>query len=369
MLTTIGFHIDFYCDNNKKEGLVIKNGVKTVSLNELYSLKDKILVFITVRDEYQDSIKCQLEENGIWNTVRVDYFFLQTFAESLFEMNDQNINKEFRCVLDDDEYLCRQFEYHVGYRPDLSNPQTFNEKIQWLKLHDRKPEYIRMVDKNAVKGLIAQQIGKKYINPTIGIWNSFDEIDFSELPNSFVLKCTHDSGSVVLCRDKKDFDKKQIKKFLDSKLSVNYFWFSREWPYKGVDRKIIAENYLENQSGEGLIDYKFLCAEGKVKYIFTCSERGTKAGLCVNFYERDWTPLLFERHYRRREKEIEKPGQLTEMIELAEKLSAGLRFIRVDFFIVDEQIYFSELTFYPGGGWEEFTPPQWDRELGKIIKI
>lgn len=369
VLKAMGFHIDFFCDNNKKENTLIKDGIKTISLEKLYSLKDEVLVFITVTDKYQDSIRLQLDENGIYNIVRVDYLFLQNFINSLLSMNDEGIKKQFEFILSDAEYISRYFEYRIGYRPNLNNPQTFNEKLQWLKLYAYKPEYTQLVDKYMVKQYVKGRIGDRYLTPTLGVWNSFDDIHFDELPEKFVLKCTHDSGSMIVCKNKKEFNREDARRILNYKLQVNYFFVGREKPYKEVERKIIAEKFLENKNGEGLIDYKFLCANGEVKYVFTCSDRNTEKGLHVNFYKPDWTPLPFERHYHKREEEIKKPDQLREMIELAEKLAKGLKFVRVDFYLVNERIYFSELTFYPGGGMEEFNPEEWDYELGKMIEL
>lgn len=369
ILKVMGFCIDFFCDNNKNENILIKDGIKTISLEKLYSLKDKVLVFIAVTDKYQDGIRLQLEKNGIYNIVRVDYLFLQNFINSLLSMNDEDIKKQFEFILNDEEYLSRYFEYRIGYRPNLNNPQSFNEKLQWMKLYDYKPMYTQLVDKYMAKQYVKERIGNKYLTPTLGIWDNFDDIHFDELPEKFVLKCTHDSGSMIVCKKKEEFNMEEARTIINYKLQVNYFLIGRERPYKDVERKIIAESFLENKNGEGIIDYKFLCANGKVKYVFTCSDRNTKKGLHVNFYKTDWTPLPFERHYHKRESEIKKPDQLGEMIGLAEKLAMGLKFVRVDFYLVDEKIYFSEFTFYPGGGMEEFTPEEWDYELGKMIEL
>lgn len=369
VLKTVGFSIDFFCDNKKKEDIVIRDGIKTISVQKLYSLKDSVLVFITVMDKFQESIFLQLKQNGIKNIVQVDYLFLQIFIESLFATNDENIARRFKFVLSDAEYISQRFEYFTGYPPNLDNPRTFNEKLQWLKLYDYKKEYTKLVDKYMVRQYVEKQIGSEYLTPLLGVWNNFEAIEFEKLPEKFVLKCNHDSGSMVVCRNKDEFQKEIAKQFLNGRLQLNYFWVSREKPYKDVQRKIIAEKFLENTNGQELIDYKFLCANGKVKYIFTCSDRNTEKGLHVNFYETDWRPLPFERHYPRQKKEIEKPKQLEEMIGLAEKLSTDLKFVRVDFYLIDEKIYFSELTFYPGGGMEKFTPEEWDYELGKIIDL
>lgn len=369
LLTAMNFSIDCYCDNGKKAGTEIRNGLKTISIEELYAMREKVLVFITISEKNQQSIKEQLQENGICNIVRVDYLFMQTFIESLLELNDVSINKKFEYILDDEEYISRQFKYHFGYRPNLSNPRTFNEKIQWLKLHDRDPKYTKLVDKYEVKKYIAENIGKEYIIPTLGVYDSFDEIDFEKLPRQFVLKCTHDSGSIALCKDKADFDQNMARKILESGMRRNFYWLGREWPYKNVNPRIIAEPFLEEPDQDDFIDYKFLCTNGKVKMSFTCSNRFNKDGLCVNFYDREWRPMPFERHYPRRKTEIEKPEKYEEMIEIAERLSSGIRFVRVDFYFIQGKIYVGEMTFYPGNGMEEFKPEEWDYRLGELIQL
>lgn len=369
ILKEIGFKIDFYCDNNKEENLIVRDNIKTISVNSLYFYKNEVLVFITVTKKYQHSIRRQLENNGIYNIISVDYLFLQRFIESLLEMNNLHINEKFKCILNDAEYISRQFEYHMGYRPNLDAPQTFNEKIQWLKLHDRNPEYTKLVDKYEVKKYIAGKIGEQYVVPTLGIYDSFDEIDFNNLPMQFVLKCTHDSGSVMICKDKAKFDKNKAKEILEEGLKRNFYWSGREWPYKNVKPRIIAEPFLYGLDEEGFIDYKFLCMDGKVEMVFTCAERWSPEGLCVNFYDKYWNPLPFERHYRRRKTEITRPNGYEDMVTLCEKLSLGLKFIRIDFYFVQGEIYIGELTFYPGNGMEEFSPEKWDYKLGDMIKI
>ena len=174
---------------------------------------------------------------------------------------------------------------------------------------------------------------------------------------------------MVICKDKKNFDIGNAHRILDRGLSRNYYWGSREWPYKNVKPRIIAEQFLFLLSEEGIIDYKFLCMDGKVKIVFTCSNRFSDSGLCVNFYDREWNAMLFERHYPRRKKEIEKPKKYEEMVEISEKLSVGIKFVRVDLYYIQERIYVGELTFYPGSGLEEFTPVEWDYRLGEMIQL
>lgn len=271
--------------------------------------------------------------------------------------------------MNDEEYLKKLFKCHMKRELNLDNPQTFNEKLQWLKLYDRKPEYTTMVDKYAVKKYVADIIGEEYIIPTLGVWNHFDEIDFDKLPNQFVLKCTHDSGGIVICTDKSNLDLKAAKKKIEKCLKRNYYWSSREWPYKDVKPRIIAEPYMEDSKAYELIDYKFMCFNGEVKCSFTCSERFSEDGLKVTFFDKDWNVMPFERHYPASKNPPKKPINYDKMIQFSEQLSKGILFVRVDFYEINGQLFFGELTFYPGGGFEEFTPEEWDYKLGDFLKL
>lgn len=271
--------------------------------------------------------------------------------------------------MNDEEYLKKLFKCHMKRELNLDNPQTFNEKLQWLKLYDRKPEYTTMVDKYAVKKYVADIIGEEYIIPTLGVWNHFDEIDFDKLPNQFVLKCTHDSGGIVICKDKNKLDLKSAKKKIEKCLKRNYYWSSREWPYNDVKPRIIAEPYMEDSKAYELIDYKFMCFNGEVKCSFTCSERFSEDGLKVTFFDKDWNVMPFERHYPASKNPPKKPINYDKMIQFSEQLSKGILFVRVDFYEINGQLFFGELTFYPGGGFEEFTPEEWDYKLGDFLKL
>lgn len=270
--------------------------------------------------------------------------------------------------MDDAEYLKKKFYALLGYELDLENPKTFNEKMQWLKLYDRKPEYVKMVDKYEVKKYVSDIIGEEYIIPTISCWNTAGEIDWNKLPNKFVLKVTHDSGGIVICKDKDRLNKNQSVKNLKKSLKRNYYLRHREWPYKEVCRRIIAEKYIA-EDNKDLVDYKFMCFNGECKCIFTGSDRYSEDGLKVTFYDRDWNILPFERHYKARKIPEKKPEKLKEMILLAEKLSKDIPFVRVDFYLVKNHIYFGEITFFPGSGFEEFTPFEWDEKLGKWLQL
>ena len=267
-------------------------------------------------------------------------------------------------------YLKRQFRKYVGYQLDLDNPQTFNEKMQWLKLYDHNPLYTKMVDKYEAKKYVADIIGEEYIIPTLGVWTHFDEIDFDKLPDKFVLKCTHDSGSIAICKDKENFDKKTAKKNLKKGLRYNYYYAGGfEWPYKNVKPRIIAEQYMVDDSQKELTDFKLMCFNGKVQCTFTCTGRNTDRGLHVTFYDKNWEKMSFARHYPIERLAMKKPANYEKMIRLAEKLAKSLKFARIDFYEINGKIYFGEITFFPGSGMEEFSPIDWDYQLGGWINL
>lgn len=272
-------------------------------------------------------------------------------------------------LVPDKAFLKIRYKTLIGKKLDLNDPKTFNEKLQWLKLYDRNPEYVQMVDKYVGKKYVSDIIGEEYIIPTLEVWDNPEDINIDSLPSQFVLKCTHDSGSVIICRNKEEFDLDNAKKRLKKKLKQNMFWWGREWPYKNVTPRIIAEKYMEDKTAAELRDYKFMCFDGKVRCSFICSDRFSEAGLHVTFFDKDWMVMPFERHYPSHKTGFPKPHNYEKMIELAEKLSKGIPFVRVDFYEVEEKIYFGELTFYPGCGLEEFTPEEWDYKLGEWIKL
>lgn len=282
------------------------------------------------------------------------------------------ICKYFGRFIPDEIFLKLMYKVRLGRKLELKEPKTFNAKLQWLKLYDRNPKYTELVDKIKVKKYIAGIIGEKYIIPTLKIFNSAKEIDFSELPNEFVLKCNHDSGTIYVCEDKRTLSIERmndIRDYFDKALKRDWYLLGREWPYKNVSRKIFAESYMSDKKQEELIDYKFMCFGGKVKCSFVCSDRKAKDGLKVTFFDREWNVMPFERHYSKSEKEIPCPQNYDLMIKLAEKVSENIPFVRVDFYEIEGEIYFGEMTFYPGCGFEEFNPEEWDYELGKWIEL
>lgn len=274
-----------------------------------------------------------------------------------------------RIPMNDRNYLKLLYWDRFGKKLNLDNPQTFNEKLQWLKLYDRKPEYTKLVDKYEVKSIIAKEIGEKYIIPTIGVWNRFNDIDFNSLPNQFVLKCTHDSGGLVIVRDKSSMDIAYAKKKIEQSLKQNYYYSGREWPYKNIHPRIIAEKYMYTPNSQELNDYKFMCFNGKCQMCFTCTERYSSDDVKVTFFDLEWNELPFERHHKKSEVSIPKPRKLEKMIQLSEKLAKNIDFVRVDFYEIENEVYFGEMTFYPGSGLEPFQPEIWDKKMGEKIVL
>ena len=271
--------------------------------------------------------------------------------------------------LPDKLYLNIIYKSKIGKKLNLAKPRSFNEKIQWLKLNDRRDFYINYVDKYEVRKKVAEIIGDEYLIPLIGVYDSPEKINFKDLPNSFVLKCTHDSGSVVICKDKSKFNEKEAIDKLSKLLNRNYFYNGREWPYKNIKPRIICEKYMVDDTISELRDYKFMCFNGEVKCLFVALNRNKDTGLNIDFYDLNWERIPVERHYPCSNEIIPKPKNFTDMIRFAEKLSKGIPFLRVDFYEVNEKLYFGELTFYPGSGFEEFTPDSYDYLFGEWLEL
>lgn len=270
----------------------------------------------------------------------------------------------------DETFLRKVYKLHFGKELNLENPKTFNEKLQWLKLHDRKPEYTRMVDKYEAKKYVAEKIGEQYTIPTLGVWDKFDEIDFDSLPNQFVLKCTHDSGGLVVCKDKTKLDIPTAKKKINKHLKRKYFYIWREWPYKNVKPRIIAEKYMEDEKTTELRDYKIFCFNGEAKLLFIATDRQTEGEETkFDFFDMEFNHLPFTNGHPNAKIPPEKPVCFDEMRELAEKLSAGIPHLRVDFYEVNGRVYFGELTFSHWSGMTPFDPPEWDEKLGNWITL
>lgn len=271
--------------------------------------------------------------------------------------------------MSDEEYLSRKYQLYFGQKLDLQNPQTFNEKLQWLKLYNRKPEYTVMVDKYKVREYIAQELGEEYLIPLLGVWDNPDEIDFDALPNQFVLKCNHNSGlGMCICKDKSELDISKVKVELRKGLKQDYYLTGREWPYKDVPRKIIAEKYMEDVSGD-LKDYKFYCFNGEMKFVMINSDRNTSRPTRADYFDRDFNWLDFTWGYSHAEVYPKKPEQFEKMVAIVEKLAKGLPHIRVDLYDCNGKIYFGELTFFDGSGFDKIEPLEWDYKIGKLLKL
>lgn len=264
-------------------------------------------------------------------------------------------------------YIQMYYFSHFKHFADLKNPKTYNEKLNWLKLHDHNPQYIKMVDKYEVKEYVAGIIGNEYIIPTLGVWDHFDEIDFDKLPDQFVLKCTHDSEGLVICKDKSKLDKAAAKEKIEAALKLNFYYIGREWPYKDVKPRIIAEQYMENHVDGELRDYKFFCFDGNPKVMFVASDR-SKDATKFDYYDLDFNHLELKQHYPNAG-EVRKPVTFDKMIELAKILSKEMPHVRVDFYEVDGKLYFGELTFYHFSGFMPFQPTKWDDVFGKWLKL
>lgn len=280
------------------------------------------------------------------------------------------MSKNVFFFLPDKIYLKIKFRLLFDQKLNLDNPKTFNEKLQWLKLYDRKPLYTKMVDKCEVKDYVANIIGEEYIIPTYGVYDNFSDIDFLSLPQKFVIKTNHDSGGIIICSDKKKFDIDYARKKINKSLKNKYYYFHREYPYKNVKPKILIEKYL----GSDLIDYRFYCFNGKVKLIYqyvneSCEDGSKPEPQHCNIYDEKWNLLPFRQAYPPSSKKYDKPKQLNEMIKLSAKLSKKTNFLRVDFYVIDEKIYFSELTFFPGAGFSKFYPKEKDYEIGSWLKL
>ena len=272
--------------------------------------------------------------------------------------------------LPDEPYIKLQFRLAMGYWPDLKNPQTFNEKLQWLKLHDRNPLYTTLVDKYAVRKYIADTLGEEYLIPLVGgPWKNADEINFDALPEQFVLKCNHDSGGVIVCKDKSKLDVEAARAKLNKRLGVNYYYANREWPYKNVEPCIIAEKYMGNH-GTDLSDYKWYCFDGEAKFLLITEDRNREDERTkYNYFDMDFTTLPFCNSGPHSKNPPKKPAHFAQMKEIAVKLAEGFPHIRVDLYVVGDRVYFGELTLYDGSGMERYDPPVWDEKIGSWLTL
>lgn len=286
--------------------------------------------------------------------------------------------KNLGFMFPDKLYLSLRYRFQMGHWIDWKNPKTFTEKLQWLKVYDYKPEYTQMVDKLAAKDYVASRIGEEYIIPTLGVWNRVEDIDWDSLPEQFVLKTTHGGGGcgVVVCSDKTKFDKAKAIKKLETSMRTNAGQTYRERPYLNVPRKIIAEKFMAERKTDGkpverdLPDYKFFCFNGEPKYCQVIRDRSTKE--TIDFYDMEWNLMPFvglNPVAKNGTSPVAKPLHLGDMIEICHKLSENMKFSRIDLYVINDKEYFGEITLYPAAGFGEFTPNEWNKRLGDLIKL
>lgn len=288
--------------------------------------------------------------------------------------NDSLIKRQLYKVaallIPDSLFVRLKFRKAMGRWPDLKNPRTFNEKLNWLKLHDHNPLYTRMVDKYEAKKYVAGIIGEEYIIPTYGVWDKAEDIDFDSLPDKFVMKATHDSGRVIICHDKSKLDEEWARVEMKKSLQRDFYAVTREWPYKNVKPRIIAEKLLESPVDKGLADYKVHNFNGTPQIILVCRDRFESTGLTEDFYDTEWNRLDIHRPLHPNSKQINiKPAELDKILELSGRLAKNCPFMRTDFYIIDGKVYFGEITLYPASASVPFIPESADLELGKLLKL
>ena len=272
-------------------------------------------------------------------------------------------------MVSDKAFLSFKFRTLTGRKINWEHPETFNEKLQWMKLYDRNPLYTQMVDKDLAKKYVAERLGPEYIIPTYGVWDRFSDIDFDSLPDQFVLKCTHDSGGLVICRDKSQLDREAAGRKITKCLQNDYYLHNREWPYKAVKPRVLAEKYMEDETGE-LQDFKVHCFNGVPRAILVCRDRFSSSGMTEDFFTDSWEHMDVHRPHTPFSREpIPKPEQLDEMLRLSRALSEGIPFVRTDFYIVGGKLYFGEITFFPASGMKRFEPESYDRLFGSWITL
>lgn len=263
-------------------------------------------------------------------------------------------------------YLSILFKLKIGKAINWQHPQGFNEKLNWLKVYHRRDLYTRLADKYAVKEYVKQLIGEEYVVPTYGCYDHFEDIDFNKLPNAFVLKATHDSSGAVVCTDKSTFNMEETRRKYNRLLKRNWYWHCCEWPYKNIKPRLLIDAYLNDDTGATLRDYKFMCFNGEPKVMY-CTVKDKY--IYENFYDMNFQPMAISHGYDRHQPEFEKPAAFEKMKELARTLSAGIPFVRVDFFYVQGKIYFGEYTFYDWGGMKPFVDKKWDKLLGDWLQL
>lgn len=289
--------------------------------------------------------------------------------KAIFQISKHPIVHKIMNWLPDEVFIkAKWYGRRMPYRLNLKHPKAYNEKLQWIKLYDRNPLYTTLVDKYRVKQYVIDKVGAEHVIPLLGAWDKVEDIEWGNLPNQFVLKVNHDCGGQIICKDKSKLDIPSTVEKLKKSLNRNYYYESREWPYKNVEPKVFAEDYMEDEFGE-LRDYKFFCFDGEVKAMFIATERNAGGEVKFDFFDANFNHLPFTQGHPNADKLPEKPKGFEKMNELAAKLSKGIPEVRVDFYDVNGQVYFGEFTFFHFGGIVEFHPTEWDYTFGSWIKL
>lgn len=274
------------------------------------------------------------------------------------------------CFIGDKTYVKWKYRLNMGEKCNLEHPNTFQEKLQWLKFNDRKPIYHQMVDKVEVKKYIAERVGEEYVIPTVGVWDSFEDIDFNLLPDEFIIKNTNDSGTYYICTDKSKLDKEAMRKRLSVTWGKDYYYASREWPYKSLKRRIIVEPLLHDETSDLLTDYKFFTFNGEPKFYYTTSDRGSESGLKEDFFDINGSLMEFNQEgYFNNPKTPPVPNNLRKMVEFARILSKDTYHLRVDFYELGDKLYVGEMTFFDGGGFCPFVPAKYNYIIGDWLRL
>ena len=282
---------------------------------------------------------------------------------------DYLLSKKIFRLIPDKLYIKIKYLLCIGKKVDLNNPQALNEKLQWLKLYDRNPLYTNLVDKYQVREYIKNRIGEEYLIPLLGVYDRYDEIDFSRLPKEFVLKPNHSSGNIFICKDKSKIDHGKLKKEINKWLKRRYYWVHREWPYKNVKPRILCEKYMVDDESGDLKDYKIECFNGKATGTYICSQRDSTEGLAIDYYDMNWNFIPGGVGFRNSEILLPKPRNFEKMIEIAEELSKDIPYVRIDLYEANGQVYFGELTFFPGAGFVPYKPESFDYLLGSMLEL
>lgn len=277
--------------------------------------------------------------------------------------------KELLTFIPDKIFLEICYYLKIGKKLNLKDPIGFNEKLQWIKLYDRNPFYTKLVDKYEVREFVKNRVGEEYLIPLIGVWDKFEDIEFETFPKQFVLKCTHDSGGLVICKNSKNFDYEYAKEKIKKCLKRDFYKLWREWPYKNVSHRIIAERFMEDYVSKELKDYKFYCFDGKVKVMVINSDRQSSESTKGSYFDREFNYLDLQWGFEDAYVIPEKPEKYEEMVRIAEKLSEGFIEVRVDLYLCNHKIYFGEMTFFDGSGFTKIRPEKWDYKLGSYIKL